>query len=145
LLAVPFFAWDPVQLTAWPPNPDHVILADPRQGVHAHLQGPRRRAHRRIRAAPAPPFVTQLPRHHPLQVRACPRISKETAFTGRVVVVPQDIPLTCVCALQDNPLCMDRLYRWLHRASPPRGELNFLLICCLLCFFDSKFGSNIVT
>ena len=61
-----------IQLTACPPNPDLVVFADPRQGVHAHLQGPRRRAHRRIRAAPAPPLVTQLPRHHPLQVRACP-------------------------------------------------------------------------
>ena len=55
----------------------------------------------------------------------CPRRSKETAFPGRVVVAPQDIPLTCVCALQDNPLCMDCLHCWLHRASPPRGELNF--------------------
>jgi hypothetical protein len=40
-------------------------------------------------------------------------------------MAPQDIPLTSVCALQDNPLCMDRLHRWLHRASPPRGEHNF--------------------
>jgi hypothetical protein len=31
-------------------------------------------------------------------------------------------------------LCMDGLHRWLHLASPPRGELNFLLICSLICF-----------
>ena len=67
--------------------------------------------------SPSSPPSTCLPSAHNAQ--------KKQLFPGRVVVAPQDIPLTCVCALQDNPLCMDRLHRWLHRASPPRGELNF--------------------
>ena len=72
--------------------------------------------------SPSSPPSTCLPACLPTTLK------RNTFFPGRVVVVvaPQDIPLTCVCALQDNPLCMDRLHRWLHRASPPRGELNSL-------------------
>jgi hypothetical protein len=51
---------------------------------------------------------------------------------------PTPPPLTVIALLSSgfiSYLCMDGLHRWLHLASPPRGELNFLLICSLLCFF----------
>jgi hypothetical protein len=56
--------------------------AGPRQGVHPHLQGPRRRAHRRIRPAPAPPLVPQLPGHHPLKVKRRPASESEIPNRG---------------------------------------------------------------